>query len=400
MRILYFYQYFTSPKGSWGTRVYEMARRWTKQGDKVTVITSVYDKSDLIPDGIVSRFNIEGIDVRVINVRLSNKHGKWMRMLTFALFSGISSLFALFAKADVVVASSGPITVGIPGLIARYLRRRPFVFEVRDIWPEGAVQLGVIRNRWMIRVARMLEKACYRAAHTVVALSPGMAEWIRTTYGFENLDVVTNASDNQLMATRDPKKDLPEWAQGKHLVLYTGTLGLMDNCRQIVDMATTLQERGLDQFAVAMIGDGKERPELEALVHERGLTNIHFVGLLPKTEVFSYLKAGFAAVVCFKNVPALNTVSPNKMFDAFSAGLPVIQNTNGWIQGLFEKEQCGVNVGYDDPEGMANALVKLESEPTFYETCSRNARRLANERFDRTIQSDKMRAIIHAAGNR
>ena len=154
MRIVYFYQYFGTPKGSWSTRVYEFTRRWVQSGDSVTVVTSVYDKSDLKPDKLVSRFDIEGIDVRVINVKQSNKHGKWLRFFTFATYAAFSCWYALFLKADVVVASSGPITVGLPGLVARYLRRIPFVFEVRDLWPEGAVQLGIISNPLLIRTAR------------------------------------------------------------------------------------------------------------------------------------------------------------------------------------------------------------------------------------------------------
>src|SRR5436190_1062342 len=108
MKVLYFYQYFTTPKGSWGTRAYEFARRWVRAGDSVTIVTSVYDKSDLKPRGIIDRFEIDGIDVRVINVRLSNKHTKAIRIFTFALYALIACWYALILRADVVLASSGP----------------------------------------------------------------------------------------------------------------------------------------------------------------------------------------------------------------------------------------------------------------------------------------------------
>ena len=111
MKILFFYQYFTTPQGSWSTRAYEFARRWVAAGDEVTVVTSVYDKSDLRPRGFVERFEIDGIDVRVINVRLSNKHGKLQRVATFLWYALISSWFALAVSAGVVLASSGLITV-------------------------------------------------------------------------------------------------------------------------------------------------------------------------------------------------------------------------------------------------------------------------------------------------
>src|SRR5687768_5483385 len=141
MRIVYFYQYFTTPAGSWSTRAYEFARRWVEAGHSVTVVTSVYDKSGMKPKGMIDRFEIEGIDIRVINVRLSQKHGKALRLLTYGVFAIVCCLYALCLRADVVIASSGPLTIAIPALVARYLRRRRFIFEVRDLWPEGAIQL-------------------------------------------------------------------------------------------------------------------------------------------------------------------------------------------------------------------------------------------------------------------
>src|SRR5215471_18829826 len=221
MRILYFYQYFTVPNGSYSTRAYEFARRWVNAGDHVTVIPSVYDKSGLTPDKPISRFDIEGIDVRMINIRLSNKHGSAFRLLSFFAYAVIASWYAVVIPADVVLCSSGPLTVGLPALLARFLRRRPFVFEVRDLWPEGAIQLGVLRQKWAIRLARWFERVCYGAAAKVVALSEGMASWIRDTYGFTNTEVIPNASDNELVASLTDNLDLPDWARGKQLALYT-----------------------------------------------------------------------------------------------------------------------------------------------------------------------------------
>src|SRR5690606_21155218 len=121
MKILYFYQYFTTPKGSWSTRAYEFTRRWAKDGDDVTVVTSIYDKSDLRPGKLVERFEIDGVHVIAVNVRLSNKDGYLRRIYTFLAYSMIASWYALRLRSDVVVSSSGPITAAIPGSIAHYL---------------------------------------------------------------------------------------------------------------------------------------------------------------------------------------------------------------------------------------------------------------------------------------
>jgi glycosyltransferase involved in cell wall biosynthesis len=398
MKILYFYQYFTIPAGSYSTRCYEFARRWVKAGDSVTVITSVYDKSGFTPEGFISKFPIEGVDVRVINIRLSQKHGKFFRILTFLAYALMAFWYALTMRADVVLCSSGPLTVGIPGLAARYLRRKPFVFEVRDLWPEGAIQLGVLRNPVGIWLARGLEKACYRAAYRVVALSEGMADWIRQRYGCRNVEVVPNASDNELLDSLREPPQLPEWALGKRLVLYTGTLGLIDDCGQIVELARVLEERGVQEMEVVLIGDGKERAQLE----ERavGLKNIHFLGLMPKPEAMRWLKAAHCALFTVKNTPFLATASPNKLFDAFAAGVPVVQTSEGWIKALLEREGCGINVPFEDPHAMADAVLQLAEDEALRARMACNSHRIGREQFDRSLLAEKMRQILKAAMSR
>ncbi|MCM3874367.1 MAG: glycosyltransferase family 4 protein [Pyrinomonadaceae bacterium] len=400
MRVLYFYQYFTVPQGSYSTRAYEFARRWVKAGDSVTIVTSVYDKSGITPDKPISRFDIDGIDVRMINIRLSNKHGIVFRLLSFAAYALVASWYALVLPADVVVCSSGPLTVGLPGLLSRYIRRRPFVFEVRDLWPEGAIQLGIIRNKLVISLARRFERHCYRLASTVVALSEGMAEWIRKTYGFDNIEVIPNASDNELVESIKDGIELPEWAQGKQLALYTGTLGLIDDCGQILEVAAVTQQQGIDDLEYVLIGDGKERKELEEKLRTMELRNVHFLGPLPKQDVMRWLKASCCALFTVKDVPFLATASPNKVFDAFAAGTPVVQATKGWIKDLLEREQCGMNVPPNDPEAMASAVLQLAHGNGFRTRLAANAQRVAREQFDRSILAEKMRTILLAAAYR
>lgn len=401
MRVLYFYQYFTTPDGSFSTRVYEFTRRWVKAGDQVTVLTSVYDKSGLTPVGWFPRMDIEGVDVRIVNIKLSNKHGYVMRALTFAAYAGIACWYALTRTADVVISSSGPLSVGVPGLVARYLRGRPFVFEVRDLWPEGAIQLKILRNPLMIRLARTLERACYRGASTVVALSPGMADWIRETYDIQHIAVVPNASDNEFVDSIDQPIELPEWAIGKHLVVYTGSIGLMYDCGQCVELAKVLQERGVEDVEVVLIGDGKERPMLEARASELGLRHCHFTGLMPKLAVMQWLMASCCSVCTVKDLPFLATFSPNKIFDAFAAGVPVVQVSQGWVKDLVAREDCGINVPLNDAEAMADAVLTLARDP---ETCARmgaNSRRVGREQFDRGLLSARMRAVLlEASGTR
>lgn len=394
MKILYFYQYFTVPEGSYSTRVYEFARRWVKAGDSVTVITSVYDRSGINPQGLISRFNIEGIDVRMINIRLSNKHGKLFRLLTFAAYALVSSWYALVLPADVVIASSGPLTVGLPGLVARYLRRRPLVFEVRDLWPEGAIQLGILTNKPAIRLARFFERMCYGAASKVVALSEGMRDWIKQRYAFEHIEVIPNASDNELVDSIETPLELPVWAKGKHLAVYAGALGLIDDCGQILEVARRVQQQGITDVEFVIIGTGKAREELEEEAKYLKLEHTHFLGALPKEEVMRWLKAADCSLFTVKDVPFLATASPNKVFDSFAAGAPVIQATQGWIKDVLEREQCGLTVPPNDLDAMTEALLKVIRDRQLREHLSANARRVARELFDRSLLAEKMRRIL------
>lgn len=400
MRILYFYQYFTTPNGAWSTRVYEFASRWVRAGDSVTVVTSVYDKSDIRPTGFISKRDIEGIDVRVINIRLSNKHGISQRLLTFAAYAIAACGYALLRPADVVISSSGPITAALPGLVARYVRRRPFVFEVRDLWPEGSIQLGILRSRRFIALARWFEKACYRAARKVVCLSPGMAEWIRQSYGVTHLEVVPNASNNHLSEAARNGPVLPEWALSHRLVLYAGTLGLIDDCAQILEMALVLRQGGVEDIQVALIGDGRERRILEERANRLKLQQVHFLGQMPKKDVMTWLRAACCALFVCKDVPFLATASPNKLFDAFAAGVPVVQTTQGWIKELLDREECGITVPPGDPAALAEAVLKVVRDPALRQKLARNSTRVARDLFDCDLLAGKMRRVLASAAER
>lgn len=397
MRILYFYQYFGTSKGCWSTRVYEFARRWVDAGDEVTVVTSVYDRSDLEASSFVSETDIEGIRVKVINVRLSNRHGFLPRLASFLSYAVIASWYALREPADVVVSSSGPNTVAIPGLVARYLRRRPFVFEVRDLWPEGAIQLGVLRNGAAIWAARLLERTSYRAARRVVALSPGMAEWIQARYPeIRHISVIPNASDNDLVEKVTMEGLRPQRSSSKSLVLYAGTLGLIDDCGQILRAAKILQDAGDDDIEIKVIGDGNERDQIVADARNQGLRNIEFLGRQTKETVMSWLTVADCALFICRDVPFLSTASPNKLFDAFAAGVPVVQTTSGWIRELFDREKCGLSVPPGDAAALAEALRRLTRDESFRDELAANSKRVGLEFYDRGLLAGRMREILLA----
>ncbi|MDQ3072204.1 MAG: glycosyltransferase family 4 protein [Bacteroidota bacterium] len=391
MTILYFYQYFTTPGGSWGTRVYEFARRWAQKGDKIIVVTSIYDKSDLKASGISTTMDFDGIEVIILNLKISNRHHVIRRLLTFIGYALLSSYYALRIRADIVIASSGPITVAIPGLIAHHLRRRKLIMEVRDLWPEGAIEMGMLKSALSRRFAFWLTKACYRASSKIVTLSPGMAEYIREKYGFTNVESVPNASDNELFSKNTEDFIVPGWAAGKKIFLYTGNIGKVNNSWLIVKAAELVTN---PEVMFLFIGEGQQRQEIQNYIDEKNLSNIKILSLIPKNELVAWVQRAYFALVPLEGKPILDTSSPNKLFDAMAAGTPVIQTTQGWIKDLLERTECGVTVPFDSPRVLAAEINDLVEKPELRYKMGKNAKKAATELFDRDALSDKMYAII------
>lgn len=388
MRILVFYPYFCTPKGAWGTRWYELGRRFVEAGHRVTIVTSHFDKSDIRATGIVARLQISGIDVRLINLGFSNRHGKVRRIAAFAGFSLLAMAFSLFHRTDLVIASSGPITVGIPALVARFFRWKPMIFEVRDLWPEGAIQLGLLKNPLFIAISRWFERLCYRSAHSIVALSPGMQEGIRRLERKTPIEVITNGSDLDLADGAD-SLELPVWAEGRHLLVYCGSLGRMNNPRQLVDWAKWLQEGAASPYTIVVIGDGSELPALK--MEQARNPSLKVMGPLPKQQVFAWLQHAFAAILIVAEAPLMATNSPNKLFDAFAAGVPVLQTTHGWIEELLRTSQAGVTLSDHSPNALLAALAELESKQKDFAMGSRN---LGRCRFNRDHLAQQYLSLI------
>jgi glycosyltransferase involved in cell wall biosynthesis len=390
MKITYIYQYFGTPKGSWSTRVYELTRRWAKTGVDVTVITSPYDKSDIKSQGFVSVQFIEGVKIIVINSGDSNQYTIVKRLFRSLVFALVSSYYTLKIKSDINIASSGPITIAIPALIAKLFKRTPFIFEVRDLWPDGGIELGLIRSKLMINISLWFEKVCYYFSTFVIPCSIGMESQIKRKLPNTYTLVIPNASDLNLFSKSNYKKFIfPEWVNpNDKIFIYAGSLGLMDSCIEIIEGFHFLEDK--KNVKIIFIGDGAERTVLENLVDKYGYKNqIYFTGLIPKNEVVAWYSISRASFVMFKDYPVLSTSSPNKMFDSFAAGVPIIQNTKGWIFDLVENSKCGLNVIPNSPLSMAQAMKKVINNDDFVKIASKNCSKLAEQVFNRDILANE-----------
>ena len=397
MRILYFYQYFSTPKGSWGTRVYEFAKEWVAQGHEVTVVTSVYSKSDLKASKLIEDQVFEGINVKVLNVTIDNKQSFLKRIWSFIQYSVISCYYALTLPADVVIASSGPITIGLPGLFAKYLRRRKLVFETRDLWPEGAIELGIIKRPFIQKLAYWFEERCYKAASYIVTLSPGMTQNIQRRFGIQTIIDVTNAANIELFST---KRQLPDTnLQPKQYAIYTGNIGMVNNSFWLYEAAKELHKMGRDDIKIVLIGEGQQREVLEDLAKTENISNFIRLDLMSKNDLVAFVQNAFVSLVPLKGSPVLDTSSPNKFFESLAAGVPVIQNTQGWMKDFLVQNNVGLTLDPNNPKQLADTLIQMKDQPGETEEMGCRALEIAKQNFDKNYLANKMLMILKAVYN-
>lgn len=387
MRIVYFYQYFSTSEGAWGTRVYEFAKNWVEQGHDVTVVSSVYAKSDLKAKQLVSHQVIDGINVKVINVRIDNRQSALKRIFTFIQYALISSGYALTRKADVVIASSGPITVGIPGLVARWFRGRKLVFEARDLWPEGAVKMGILNNKLLIKLAYWFESLCYKNSAAIIGLSPGIQHDIQQRFPKATVYSVTNAANIRLFAT---PQTYTGTLQPRTYAIYFGNIGAVNHSAYLLDAAAILLKQGRTDIQILFIGEGQLKQQLKERAATQQLTNVTFMDLMPKSNLVAYIQNALVSVIPLKPIPVFDTSSPNKLFESMAAGVPVIQTTQGWIKEFITTHQVGFTVDGNIPQQLADTLIMLKDDGVLATETGQRGAEVARKFFDKDYLADKM----------
>ena len=392
MKILYFYQYFSTPKGSWGTRVYEFARNWVEQGHEVTVVTSIYSKSDLVANRLLETQTIDGIKVKIVNVKIDNKQKTLKRIWTWFVFLFFSSWYALILPADIVIASSGPITVGFPGLIARYLRKRKFVFEARDIWPQTAIEMGLLQNKTLQRLSYWFEKMCYKASSHVITLSAGMVDDILSRYPETKVTSIPNSANIDLFGNMSDY-DIKEWRDRKYAI-YTGNIGVINNSEWLLNTAVELHKRGRNDIFILLIGDGPLKEILLNKAEQTGIDNFIILPLISKTDLVAFIQHAMVSLVPLKSLPILSTSSPNKFFESLAAGVPVIQNTDGWMKDFLATHETGFTIESEDYYSLANVLIQIADNEIDISKMQAVAKQIAKKEFSKDTLAEKMLQVF------
>ncbi len=389
MHILYIHQHFATPAGSTGTRSYEFARRWVKAGHKVTLIAGYYDIGGLQVSGaLYQKQNIEGINVVVVGTKYSNKQSYLRRVTSFLSFCLFSIYAGLRTKGvDVIYASSTPLTVGIPAIVIKWVKHIPFVFEVRDQWPEIPIELGIITNGFLIKILLWLEKTIYKNCSSIIALSPGQADGIRAVLTEEKpITVIPNSCDTDVF-----RPDIDGFRRGrirqkrgwgdKLVLLHTGAMGKVNGLDFVIEAAERLKEHSNIMFV--LIGDGKQKPSLESRVKKLALTNVEILPPVPKQELPEFYAAADIGLVIIGNFPIIEHNSANKFFDSLSAGKPVLLNYSGWQRKILESDEAGFGCDLCNLDQFVEKVLYFNSHSRQVEQMGQNARQVAVEKFNR-----------------
>ena len=397
MHILIIHQAFAALNEPGGTRHYELARYLAQHGQQVTIITSrvsyLTGKAEAALNPLATD---QGITIQHAYTYTALHKSFVHRVFSFFSFMVSSFLIGLRVKEiDLVWGTSPPIFQGVTAWLLARLKRKPFLFEVRDLWPAFAIEVGVLRNPLLIRLSEWLERFLYRNADQVLVNSPGFIEHVRRG-GAAHIALVPNGADPRMF---DPQADgalfrHTHGLEGKTIALYAGAHGLSNDLGVVIQAARLLRDR--PEIAVVLLGDGKEKPALQAQVADMNLENVLFIPPLPKASMSLALAAADACIAILKPIPLYATVYPNKVFDYMAAGRPVLLAIDGVIRKVIEESQAGLFIQPGNPQALADAIRWIADHPGEARTMGLQGRAKIEMEFDRDQLAQKLAEVIEA----
>ena len=400
MRIVLLTHYFPPEVGAPQARLYELAARAAAAGHAVTVVTGFPNyPTGVVPPEYQGRFRMEermdGLRVIRTSVYATPNRGFVRRVLNHLSFAA-SSLTAVrsVGPADVVFVESPPLFTGLAALAYRRLKRAPYVFNVSDIWPESAVQLGALRNRWAVRLAEMLEMHLYRTAARVSVVTPGMVERLAARgVRRDKLVVLTNGVDSEVYRPAPPNVDLAHrlGVEGRKVFLYAGTHGMAQGLGVVLEAARRTSDPSI---LYVLAGEGAEKEALTRRAAAERIANVLFLPSQPKSVMPDLLNLAYATVVPLKKLDLFRSALPSKMFESMASAKPIVGSVWGEAADLVERAGCGVVVPPEDPAALRHAVEQLAADPAHARELGENGRRYVMDHFDRRVIAERFIALL------
>lgn len=395
MKLLYIHQYFRFPEQSGGTRSYDLATSFVKRGMQVTVI------SGIVTERINKKekwnvFEREGIKFYILNSPYYNKMSFKRRIASFLYFMWNASIKALQIDCDCILATSTPLTVAIPALIRKWIKKTPYVFEARDVWPEVPIKMGFIKNSIAIKFLYWFEKVVYKNAIAIVPLSIGMDRDIKTRYPNNKSVVITNISEISRFTDISNTVHINIPLKDKKVVLYAGTIGIANGINYIVDLAHETLKMD-SNICYLVFGDGKEKEKILKYAKEVGVLNHNFYMFEPVKKnklpyLYSIATVGFSS---FIDNSILWDNSANKYFDTLAASKPIVINYKGWQAEDIKKNNVGYILSPQVNEDEANKFIRYINNDELLKEQSINAHLLAIKEYSLEVAVEKYLKIFN-----
>jgi len=381
MKVLYLHQYFKTPIEGGAIRSWYLAKGMVDAGHDVVMITSHNQ------DHAVTK-TIDGITVHYLPVYYDNKLKFIGRILAFIKF-----IFLAYKKSkeefgvDLCYATSTPLSIGFLAYLLKKNRNIPYIFEVRDLWPEAPIQMGVIRNSFLKAFLYKIERLIYSNASQIVALSPGIRNGIEKVCPNKEIRVIPNMSDCDFFQpeAKDPQLEKLFNVEEKFVVSYFGAAGPVNKLDNLVSCIRYCKDHSRDDIFFLIQAHGSELKRIEKEIEALNWPYVHFLQYSGKDGLKNLLNVTDAVYISFDNKPVLQTNSPNKFFDAIAAGKLCIVNTKGWIKDVIEREGFGIYVNPKVPGEFLKKLDPFIQDKTRLLTVHNSARRVAEDYYSKDL---------------
>lgn len=405
MKILVVHQYFLGKDDAGGSRWNQFARYWAEAGHEVTILAGMvhYTKGTKAPE-YKGRFIVReqiSPNVTVYRCHVSESYNKSFAGRAWAYMSfAFSSLWAGVFRADkpdVIVATSPPLTVAPTMWLLSRFRRVPAVFEVRDLWPESAIDTGVLTSKPIIWLSYKLEALAYRKARWINVLTPAFEEALvaKKCVSRDRISMIPNGADLDIMTPGPKDNEIRRQLglEGKFVVSYFGAHGRANKVGQLLDVAERLKGSHPD-VRILLVGDGMEKPAIVEDARKRCLDNVIFVDSVPKEQVCDYINASDVCTAVLMKNDTFKTVYPNKVFDYMSCKRPIIIAIDGVARKLVEDAGAGLYAAPEEPQAFVDALLKLKGDPALMQRMAENGYRHASQHYSRKGMARKYLVLL------
>jgi glycosyltransferase involved in cell wall biosynthesis len=407
MRILFLSHYYPPEVNAPATRTSEHCIRWARAGHDVTVVTCVPNcPTGAAYSGYQNRLRpqVEYVDgVRVVRVWtfLAANAGARRRIVNFLSYLVSAVLVGLrLPRPDVVVATSPQFFCGWAGVLVAWLRRIPFVLEIRDIWPESIQAVGALRGRLFLRLLERLERWMYRAADHIVAVGAGYRDRILLRADVaDRISVITNGVDPQRFTLQDADAEfLRTWRlDGRFVCSYIGTIGMAHGLEVVLEAAKLLERQGRKDICFCLVGDGSARQRLESEAHAAGLDElVIFTGQQPKDRIPAILASSNACLVHLKKCELFETVIPSKIFETMAMGRPIIMGVRGPARDIVLESDAGLAMDPESAESLVATVTTLADNPQLTSRLGHSARQRVLADFNRDVLAGRFLRLMEA----